>query len=149
MQKRTLGLVIVLALVVSATALAAVAPPRAGRWKIAGGGGFTVSKGHGSISGLHLSGSSCSLGNLTVLGKQKLHVISEGGVSNWVVGFGDPKRTNPNDLHGLVGQKVEVRSGTTKLLARLDLVFAVGGTQRDNSGDLLIKGCDLAFYASP
>jgi hypothetical protein len=139
----------VVALVVSATALAAVAPPRAGNWKISGGGGFTVSKDRASVSGLHVSASGCGLGKITVLGKQKLRLISAGGVSNWIVGFGDPKRTNPNDLHGVVGQKVEVRSGSKTLHARLDVIFAVAGYQRDNSGDVLINGCDLAFDASP
>jgi hypothetical protein len=149
MRKRTICLAMVLALAVSATALAAVAAPHAGRWKISGGGGFTVSKHRTSISGLHLSGSSCGLGKITVLGKQKLRRISAGGVSNWIVGFNDPKRTNPNDLHGVVGQKVEIRSGKKKLHVRLDVIFAVDGVKRDNSGDLLISGCDLAFDASP
>jgi hypothetical protein len=148
-RKLTIGLAMVVALVVSAGALAAVAAPHAGKWKISGGGGFTVSKDRASISGLHLSGSSCGLGRVTVLGAQKLRLISAGGVSNWIVGFNDPKRTNPNDLHGLVGQKVEIRSGKQKLRARLDVIFAVGGFQRDNSGDLLIKGCDLGFDPSP
>jgi hypothetical protein len=139
----------VVALAVSATARAAVAPPRAGKWKISGGGGFTVSKDRASVSGLHVSASGCGLGKITVLGKQKLRLISAGGVSNWIVGFGDPKRTNPNDLHGVVGQKVEIRSGSKTLHARLDVIFAVAGYQRDNSGDVLINGCDLAFDASP
>jgi hypothetical protein len=147
-RKPTVGLAMMVALVVSASALAAVAAPHAGKWKITGGGGFTVSKGRASISGLHLSGSSCGLGNVTVLGKQKLRLISAGGVSNWIVGFNDPKRTNPNDLHGVVGQKVEIRSAKKKLHARLDIIFAVGGFQRDNSGDLLINGCDLGFDPS-
>lgn len=148
MRKRTIGLAMVVVLVVSATAFAAVAAPHAGKWKIAGGGGFTVSKNRASVSGLHVSGSSCGLTKITVLGQQKLRLISAGGVSNWIVGFGDPKRTNPNDLHGVVGQKVELRSGTKKLHARLDVIFAVDGDQRDNSGDLLINGCDLFFNAS-
>jgi hypothetical protein len=147
-RKRTIGLAMVVVLVVSATAFAAVPTPHAGKWKIAGGGGFTVNKNHASVSGVHLSGSSCGLAKITVLGQQKLRLITAGGVSNWIVGFSDPKRTNPNDLHGLVGQKVEVRSGTKKLHARLDVVFAVAGDQRDNSGDLLINGCDLFFDAS-
>jgi hypothetical protein len=147
-RKRTIGLVMVVALVVPAAAPAAVAPPHAGKWKITGGGGFTVSKDRASISGVHLSGSSCGLGKVAVLGKQKLRLISAGGVSNWIVGFSDPKRTDPNDLHGVVGQKVEIRSGTKKLHARLDVIFAVAGYQRDNSGDLLINGCDLGFDAS-
>jgi len=62
------------------------------------------------------------------------------------VGTTDPKRTNPNDLHGLVGQRVKIRSGKKTVNGRLDLVFAVGGVARDNSGDLLISGCDLAFF---
>jgi hypothetical protein len=148
-RKRTICLAMVLALVVSATALAAVAAPQAGKWKISGGGGFTVSKDRKSISGVHLSGSSCGLGKITVLGTQKLRLISQGGVSNWIVGFSDPKRTNPKDLHGLVGQKVEIRSGKKKLQVRLDLIFAVAGEKRDNTGDLLINGCDLFFSASP
>jgi hypothetical protein len=61
----------VVALVVSATALAAVVAPHAGRWKITGGGGFTVTKDRGSISGLHRSGSSCGLGKITVLGRRR------------------------------------------------------------------------------
>jgi hypothetical protein len=148
MRKRTIVLAMIIPLVVSGTALAAVAAPHTGKWKISGGGGFTVNKQRASISGLHLSGSGCALGKITVIGKQKLRLITQGGVSNWIVGFSDPRRTNPNDLHGLVGQKVEIRSGNKKLHARLDVVFAVGGTQRDNSGDLLINGCDLFFDAS-
>jgi hypothetical protein len=147
-RKRILGLGVLLALVVSATALAAVPAPHAGKWKVSGGGGFTVSKDRRSISGVHLPGSSCDLGKITVLGKQKLRLTTAGGDSNWIVGFGDPKRTNPNDLHGVVGEKVEIRSGTKTLHARLDVIFAVDGEQRDNSGDLLINGCDLFFNAS-
>jgi hypothetical protein len=149
MRTRTVLLAIVVALIVSATALAAVAAPRAGKWKISGGGGFTVSKQRSSISGLHLSAPSCGLGKITVIGKQKLRLVSAGGVSNWIVGFNDPKRTNPNDLHGVVGQKVVIRSGKKKLHARLDVIFAVDGEQRDNSGDVLINGCDVFFQASP
>lgn len=110
---------------------------------------MTVSKDRRSISGLHLSGSSCGLGKITVLGKQKRRLVSEGGVSNWIVGFNDPKRTNPNDLHGIVGQKVAIRSGKKMLHARLDFIFGVGGYTRDDSGDLLINGCDLGFYPNP
>jgi hypothetical protein len=147
--KRTIGLALVVALVVSATALAAVPKPHAGKWKISEGGGFTVAKNRGSISGLHVSsGSVCGLGKITVQGKQQLRRVTAAGVSNWIVGFGDPHRTNPNDLHGVVGQKVKIRSGNKTLNARLDVIFAIDGAQRDNTGDLLIDGCDLFFTAN-
>jgi hypothetical protein len=147
-RKRLAGLMLVIACVVPALALAAIPRPRAGKWKIAGGGSFTVSKNRKSVSGLRISGAGCNLGKLAVAGTQTLRLVSAGGYSNWIVGFNDPKRTNPNDLHGVVGQRVLIHSGGKTLHARLDIVFAVAGYAKDNSGDLLISGCDLNFAAS-
>ncbi len=141
-----IGLVLAFVLALSVSALAAVAAPHAGRWTIPGGGGFTVSKGQRSISGLHLAGSSCGLGKVTVLGTATLRLINGG--SNWIVGFNDPKRTNPNDRSGVVGQRVMIRSGSKTVHARLDIVFGVGGG-RQNDGDLMIAGCDVLFFAHP
>lgn len=133
-------------LAIPAIALAAPSPPKSGHWKIQGGGGFTVSRNHKTVSGLIVSGTGCELAKkVSVKGKQNLHKGTEGGVTNWLVGSTDPRRTNPNDLHGVVGHRVKIRSGKKTLNGRLDMVFAVGGFARDNSGDLLVAGCDISF----
>jgi hypothetical protein len=136
-------------LAVPASSVAATGAPRAGKWKTSNGGHFTVSGDQKSVSGLHISGTSCGLKNLAVAGKQKLHLSTQAGISNWIVGTTDPTRKNPKDLHGLVGQKVTIHSGPQTLQGRLDMVYAVGGTAGQNSGDLLVKGCDLFFTITP
>ncbi|HEY1509907.1 MAG TPA: hypothetical protein VGF93_12940 [Solirubrobacteraceae bacterium] len=146
--KHLIGLIVVVAmLALPAIALAALARPSAGRWKVTSGG-FTVNHAGTSVSGFHIDGASCGLGKLRVLGAQKLRLVTEAGVSNWIVGFADPKRTNPHGISGVVPQRVKVRSGDKLMNARLDIVFAVGGTARDNDGDLVIQGCDVSFFAT-
>jgi hypothetical protein len=125
----------------------AVPRPKAGGWKLAGGGGFTVNHARTAVSGLHISGSNCDLGKLRVLGRQKLRLVTAGGISNWIVGYNDPNRKNPNDLHGVVGQRVKIKEGSRTLSGRLDIIFAVTGNAAENSGDLVISGCDMAFSA--
>lgn len=147
--RRTIALlVLIVSGALAGAALAAVPAPKAGHWKIAGGGGFAVSSDHKSMSGFSIPGASCNLGKLAVNGKQQIRLTSAGGVSNWIVGFGDPKRTNPNDMHGVVGQRVTIKSGKKTLHGRLDVIFAVVGNTRDNSGDLLVAGCDIPFTAT-
>lgn len=133
------------ALAIPALALGATGKPHAGRWTIPGGGGFTVSQDQKSISGVHLSGKACGFGNISVLTKASLRQDAD----SWIVGFPDPARTNPLDISGVVPQKVVVLTGGKKLNARLDLVFDIGGYTRDNDGVLVIKGCDLLFFAHP
>jgi hypothetical protein len=144
---RLTGLVVIIALLaLPAVAFGALARPKAGGWKLTGGG-FTVNRAGTSVSGFHIDGASCGLGKLRVLGQQKLRLITAAGVSNWVVGYGDPKRTNPNGISGVVPQRVKVKEGSKTLNARLDIIFAVGGTVRDNDGNLVVNGCDIAFFA--
>jgi hypothetical protein len=133
------------ALAVPAASGAANGAPHAGKWKIQGGGGFTVSGDQKSVSGLHLSKTDCGLNNITVAGKETLHF----GAPSWLVGTLDPSRKNPKDISGVVGQKVTIHSGSKTMQGRLSIVFAIGGVARDNSGDLLIKGCDASFYVHP
>jgi hypothetical protein len=141
-----IGLVLAVALLaLPAIALAAVARPRAGHWKISGNGGFTVGPGRSAVSGFHITGTNCSLGKLRVLGQQKLRTVTSAGVTNWIVGYGDPKRTNPNDLSGVVPQRVKIRSGSKTINGRLDIIFAVDGDAGDNEGNLVIGGCYLPF----
>jgi hypothetical protein len=68
--------------------------------------------------GSHISGSNCDLGKLRVLGQQKLRLVSAGGIPNWIVGYNDPNRKNPNDLHGVVGQRVKIKEGSKTLSAK-------------------------------
>ncbi len=143
---RRAGLVVIVAmLTVPAIALGALARPAAGGWK-ASGGGFTVNHARTAVSGFHIVGSDCGLGKLRVLGQQKLRLVTAAGVSNWIVGYGDPKRTNPNDISGVVPQRVKVKDGSKTLNARLDIIFAVLGG-RENEGNLVVNGCDQSFTA--
>lgn len=145
--KRLTGLVVIIAmLTLPAIALAAVPRPKAGGWKL-DGGGFTVNHARTSVASFHIFGTGCGLGKLRVLGQQKLRLATAAGVSNWIVGYGDPKRTNPNDISGVVPQRVKVKEGSKTLNARLDIVFAVGGDAGDNGGTLVINGCDMSFDA--
>lgn len=146
---RFTGLIVCVALLaLPALAFAAVARPKAGGWKVEGGGGFTVNHAGTSVSGFHISGTNCDLGKLRVLGQQKLRLVTAAGVSNWIVGYGDPKRTKPNDISGVVPQRVKIKQGSKTLSGRLDIIFAVGGTARDNDGNVVINGCDIPFNAT-
>jgi hypothetical protein len=149
LRKRITGLVVGFTLLLTGNAVAAVATLPTGHWK-AGSGGFTVSKDGKSLSGLHLSGKECQLGNIAVLGSQRLHLAATDGVSNWIVGTNDPSRKSPRDRSGIVPDYVAVRAGSKVIHgAQLDLVFGIGGFARDNGGDLIVRGCDLSFFASP
>ncbi len=145
----TLVVAAVVALAVPAVSIAASGAPHAGRWKVGGGGHFTVSGDQKSVSGLSVSGKACGYKTVTVSGKQTLHLITEGGGGNWAVGTADPTRKNPADISGVVGQKVTIHTGGKTVQGRLSIVFAIGGFARDNSGDLLVKGCDIEFSVSP
>jgi hypothetical protein len=147
---RLAGLVVIVALLtLPAIALAAtIARPKAGGWKVDGGGAFTVNSARNAVSGLHISGANCELGKLRVLGQQKLRLATAAGVSNWIVGYGDPSRKNPNDISGVVPQRVKIKSGSKTLNGRLDLVFAVVGNAKDNAGTVVVNHCDIPFNAN-
>src|ERR1700744_4599616 len=143
-------MVIVATLTLPAIAIAAgpsVPHPKAGGWKVEGGGGFTVNHARNALSGFHISGANCDLGHLRVLGHQKLRLAPAAGVSNWIVGFNDPSRKNPNDISGVVPQRVKIKEGGKTLSGRLDIIFAVLGAAGDNSGNLVVNGCDIPFDA--
>lgn len=146
---RLTGMVVIVALLtLPAIALAAsVARPKAGGWKVVGGGGFTVNAARNAVSGLHVSGANCDLGKLRVLGQQKLRLATAAGVSNWIVGYSDPSRKNPNQISGVVPQRVKIKEGSETLSGRLDIIFAIAGTAADNGGNLVINGCDIPFSA--
>jgi hypothetical protein len=135
-------------LVVPALALAAV-PPRlaAGKWKISGGGGFTVGSDHKSISGLHLkpgAAANCGTAPISVLGTHKLAIASRGGYSNWIIGKSTPKTSS-----GVTPIKVTVRQAGQTMSGTLDLIFAVAGNNKDNSGYLTIgSACLLNLNAT-
>jgi hypothetical protein len=147
--KRTAILTTVPALLALPALALAVASgrPAAGNWKLAGGGGFTVNASQSAISGFHIR-SACGLKKLTVPGSLTLHESTAGGVTNWLVGFGDPTRKSPHDISGVVPQRVTFRAGSKSVSGRLDLIFAVGGYARDNDGDIVIGSCTASFYAS-
>jgi hypothetical protein len=135
---------VVCALAVPAVALA-FAPLGNGHWKITGGGGFTVNG--RNVSGMHLSGTSCQLGKLTVLGSQRLRLSTQGGYTNWVIGTPDPSRKNPNEIGGIVPQKVKIRSGGKTIAGSVEIVFAVLGQPSDNTGVLTVDGCEIDIVA--
>jgi hypothetical protein len=131
-----------------ALAFATVLParPAAGKWTIYGGGGFTVSPGRTSISNLTLKPSAtsgCGKSIISVSGRQKLSTITQGGVTNWVVG----KRpgTVTNLISGVGALKVKVHQGGHVMTGGLSLLFAVGGDSRDNDGSLKFGACSLTF----
>jgi hypothetical protein len=139
------AMVTTVALTIPALALGATGAPHAGKWTIPGGGGFTVSQDQKSISGVHLSVKACGFGNISVLTRVSLRQDA----SSWIVGFPDPSRKSPLDISGVVPQKVVLLTGGKKLNARLDMAFDIGGFSRDNDGILVIKDCDVQFYAHP
>ena len=142
--------VIVVMMTLPAIALAAgvsIPRPKAGGWKLDGGGGFTVNQARNALSGFHISGANCDLGKLRVLGQQKLRLATAAGVSNWIVGFNDPSRKNPNDISGVVPQRVKIKEGSKTISGRFDIIFAVDNSPGDNDGNLVINGCDISFNA--
>ncbi len=148
-EHRRTGLIVVVALlVVPAVALGAAPRPKAGHWKTSGKGGFTINAAQTAISGFHIDGSACGLSKLRVPGTQKLRSSTVAGVTNWMIGYADPSRKNPNQISGVVPQRVKVRSGAKTMSARLDIVFAVAGFARDNDGNLVVNGCDVIFNAT-
>jgi hypothetical protein len=148
-RKRVIGALLAsVALALPAVALAVVpARPKAGHWKLSHGG-FTVNGGRTAVSGFHLVGTGCSLGKLTVIGSQTLRTTTSDGITNWIVGYGDPSRKSPNDVGGVVPQRVKVRSAGKVISASLGIVFGVVGNPRDNSGELVVNGCYMSFYAT-
>jgi hypothetical protein len=142
------GMTLATVAVAPSFATAASVPPRpaAGKWKIGSSGGFTVAHNRKSISGLHLTPGAeegCGTGTITVSGSQKLTTTSRGGVTNWIVGKGTPKTSG-----GVSTVAVTVQQAGQTLAGRLDIVFAVGGTKRDNDGELSFGSCVLSFFAS-
>ena len=138
--------IVVLALPAIALAITP-ARPKAGHWKLTHGG-FIVNGARTAVSGFNLVGSECSLGKLTVIGSQTLHTTTSDGVTNWIVGYGDPGRKNPHDAGGIVPQLVKIHSAGKVITGRLGIVFGVVGNPRDNSGELVVNGCYLSFYAT-
>jgi hypothetical protein len=140
---------ILIALLMPALALAVSAPrPAAGNWSIPGNGGFTVNAAGTAVSGFHFR-SVCGHKKVTVIGSQTLHLSDVSGVTNWLVGYPDPTRKNPNDASGVVPQKVKFRTGGKTISGRIDLVFAVSGYPQDNLGLVEMPGgCDSSFSAT-
>jgi hypothetical protein len=137
-------------LALPALALASIAPPKSGHWKVTGegvgnGGTFRISNKY--VYDVTMPGVNCNLGNLSVEGRQKLRLVSEGGYSNWVIGTADPMRKNPNDISGVVGLPVKVRVGGKKMSARLEITFAILNHSDENDGVLTVNGCDIPFDA--
>jgi hypothetical protein len=85
----------------------------------------------------------CGTGRITVLGSQRLTTASRGGYTNWLVGKSTPKTSS-----GVTPIKVKIRQAGQTMTGTLDIVFAVGGTKRDNDGDLTFGGCVLSFFAN-
>lgn len=140
------------ALALPAVAFASVAQPKSGRWKITDtgapkDGSFTV--GHGYVSHVTMPGENCDLAKVSVQGRQKLRLIHSGGYSDWVIGTADPSRRNPNDISGVVGEKVRIRVSGKTMSARLEMTFGILGSKKDNSGDLRVNGCDIPFDENP
>ena len=136
------------ALALPAVAAAALVGPKPGHWRISGGGGFSVSSDRRSVSGVQIPGANCNYGKLTIAGRPKVRLITEGGVSTWVIGYADPPRTNPNDRHGVVGQRVTIHTAGKTLPGRLDMIFAAVGNARTTDGDLIVGNCDVPFSAA-
>jgi hypothetical protein len=135
-------------LVVPAVALAAPpSRPAAGRWKIDSKHGFHVTKNRKFVYGFKIPGATCASSTIHVLHQQRLHRTTAGGVTNWLVGRGDPKRTNPHDQSGVVPALVKVRVGKKLKYARLSFIFGVDGNKRDNSGELEISDCFIPLFA--
>jgi hypothetical protein len=139
---------LVSAVIAPVMAFASSAPPRpaAGKWKIGSAGGFTVSPNQKSISGLHLTPGpeeGCGTGTITVSGTQKLTTTSRGGYTNWLVGKSTPKTSS-----GVSIVKVTIHQAGQTMTGGLDIVFAVGGTKRDNDGELTFGTCQLSFFAN-
>jgi hypothetical protein len=129
-----------------ATASSVPSRPAAGRWKIGSHGGFIVAHNRKSISGLHLTPGpeeGCGTGTITVSGTQRLTTTSRGGFTNWIVGKSTPKTSS-----GVSMVAVTVHQAGQTMAGRLDLVFAVGGTKRDNDGELTFGSCVLSFFAN-
>jgi len=141
-------MVLASAVIAPVVALASSAPPRpaAGKWKIGSTGGFTVSRNRKSISGLHLTPGpeeGCGTGTITVSGTQKLTTTSRGGYTNWLVGKSTPKTSS-----GVSMVTVTIHQAGQTMTGGLDIVFAVGGTKRDNDGELTFGSCVLSFFAN-
>jgi hypothetical protein len=145
---RLIPVVVVLAVIAPIATFASSAPPRpaAGKWKIGKTGGFTVAHSRKSISRFYLKPApddGCGTGKITVSGSQKLTTTTRGGYTNWLVGKSTPKTSS-----GVTPLKVRVHQAGQTMTGTLDIVFAVGGTKRDNDGDLAFGGCVLSFFAN-
>lgn len=140
------------ALIVPALALASgQAPPAKGKWKIAGGGGFTISGNGKSISNIHFDLSSseastdgCTAGKISVLGTHKLRVTTSGGYSNWILGH---HTTKPEAIGGVAPIKVTARQAGTTTTGTIAIVFAVLNHKSENDGYITVGSCGFNFYA--
>ncbi|HWF74651.1 MAG TPA: hypothetical protein VG186_14970 [Solirubrobacteraceae bacterium] len=137
----------VAAVALPAPALAAGVPrPAAGKWKITGGGGFTVSSNEKLVSGLHLkpgSSSGCGTAPISVLGTHKLTTASRGGYTSWILGKNTPKTSS-----GVSTVRVKVRQAGTTTTGAIDIIFAIAGNTTRNDGLLEFGSCALSFYAT-
>jgi hypothetical protein len=151
--RRTIGVIVVVALLaIPALALAASPrPPKSGHWKITGegvgsGGTFKISGKY--VSGVRMPGENCNLPEVSVPGRQKLRLISQGGYSNWVIGTNDPSRKSPYDIGGVVGLRVKVDAAGGKVYSgRLEFIFGILDHASENSGDLYVGSCVIPFDA--
>jgi hypothetical protein len=149
--KLKMGFVVAICLIALPAIALAAAPkrPKTGNWRLSSSGAFTVSRDQKSVTKFHLTDGNCGFGKLTVTTKLGVRAITEGGVTDWVVGSADPNRTSPYDAHGVIGQRVFFTSNHKKIRGRLEIIFADGGTPSNHiaDGDLIANGCDVYFTA--
>jgi hypothetical protein len=145
------GALLAAALIVPALALASPAPPAKGKWKILGGGGFTISGNGKSISNIHFDVSSseaattgCTAGKIIVLGTHKLRVTTSAGYSNWILGHHTAK---PEAIGGVAPIKVTARQAGTTTAGTVAIVFAVLNHKSENDGYLTVGSCAFDFGA--
>jgi hypothetical protein len=142
-------LILAVVLVAPAGVLASTAPPRpgAGRWKVGGGGSFTVDHARTSIAHLSLYpsfGGHCGTAEIHIAGSQKLVEVSRAGYTNWVVGR---FTRSPGAIQsGVAMVRVEVRQGGASRVGGLSMIFAIGGARLNNGGALAFGRCRMNFF---
>jgi len=148
--RRRIGTLVVVALLAIPALALASGPklPKSGHWKITGegvgsGGTFKISGKY--VSDVKMPGQNCNLPEVSVPGRQKMRLISQGGYSNWVIGTSDPSRKKPYDIGGVVGLRVKVHSGGKTYAGRLEFIFGILGHASENDGDLYVGSCVIPF----